>query len=75
MAPLAPIKPGDIVLVNRRGRRFHAVVEEKAPRILSRIRPLQSGVTYTTAKAHEVEEHWRKTKNVRKVKESVSSEE
>lgn len=63
MASLGPIKEGDIVKIDRKGRIFHAVVQEKQPRLLSRIRPLESGITYTTATAHEVVEHYRRTKN------------
>lgn len=66
MASLTTIKPGDIVEVDRKGRRFYALVKEKQPRLLSRIEPLDSRITYTTATSHEVVRHWRLTKNVRK---------
>jgi hypothetical protein len=74
MASLGPIQPGDIVEVDKNGRRFHAVVLEKQAGILSRIRPIERGITYTTATAHEVVVHYRKTKNVRKSRQTAGHE-
>jgi DNA-directed RNA polymerase subunit H (RpoH/RPB5) len=65
MASLGPISPGDIVEVDRKGRRFFAKVLEKEPGMLSRIQPLDTRITYTTAKASEVVAHYRKSKNAR----------
>lgn len=65
MASLTPIRPGDIVEVDRKGRFFFAVVKAKSPGLLD-IRPTDSRITYTTAKAAEVVTHYRKTKNTRK---------
>ena len=71
--PLAPkvvrrsskhLAPGDIVEVDRKGRRFHALVEELHQRDSSRfdlvIRPLHRGITYRSATVAEVVEVWRK---------------
>ena len=58
------LAPGDIVEVDRKGRRFHALVEELHQRDTTRfdlvIRPLQRGVTYRTATVAEVVQVWRK---------------
>jgi hypothetical protein len=58
------IAPGDIVEIDRKGRRFHAVVEELHQRDSSRfdlvVRPLQRGVTYRTATVAEVVAIWRR---------------
>jgi len=58
------IAPGDIVEVERKGRRFHALVEELHQRDSNRfdlvIRPLQRGVTYRSATVAEVVGVWRK---------------
>ncbi len=58
------IAPGDIVEVDRKGRRFHALVEELHQRDSSRfdlvIRPLQRGITYRSATVAEVVGVWRK---------------
>ena len=58
------IAPGDIVEVDRKGRRFHALVDELHQRDSSRfdlvIRPLQRGITYRSATVAEVVGVWRK---------------
>jgi hypothetical protein len=53
---LAAILPGDIVLVDKRGRRFHALVTTTGADL--GIRPTDSRVTYRTATAVEVITHW-----------------
>lgn len=56
----AGIKDDDIVLVDRRGRQFEAVVAGREPdgRRLS-IRPLRPAVSYMSAGAREIIGHWR----------------
>jgi hypothetical protein len=58
------LAPGDIVEVDRKGRRFHALVEELHQRDSTRfdlvIRPLQRGITYRSATVADVVEVWRK---------------
>ncbi len=58
------LAPGDIVEIDRKGRRFHALVEELHQRDTSRfdlvIRPLQRGITYRSATVAEVVGVWRK---------------
>jgi hypothetical protein len=56
---LEGIKLGDIVEVDRLGRRFHAVVTGNAPGGLS-VQPLDRRTTYRTCRAHEVVAHWAK---------------
>jgi hypothetical protein len=53
------IRAGDIVEVDRLGRRFHALVGESAEGGLS-IEPLDRRVTYRTCRPHEVRAHWAK---------------
>ena len=58
------LAPGDIVEIDRKGRRFHALVEELHQRDSLRfdlvVRPLQRGITYRTATVTEVVGVWRK---------------
>jgi hypothetical protein len=56
---LEGIQAGDIVEVDRLGRRFHALVSGNAPDGLS-IQPLDRRVTYRSCRAHEVVAHWSK---------------
>jgi hypothetical protein len=56
---LEGIRAGDIVEVDQRGRRFHALVGESAEGGLS-IEPLDRRVTYRTCRPHEVRAHWAK---------------
>ena len=70
-APAAPkratskgIGAGDIVLVNKRGRRFHALVTEleqlESGRFELVVRPLDSRISWRTASVREVVEVWRR---------------
>lgn len=62
MASLQNVHEGDIVLVDKKGRRAHCLVVGKLQRELQ-LRPITHGFTYRSATSHEVIEHWRKTKN------------
>ncbi len=52
------IRAGDVVLVDKRGRRFHALVLSLQPHEGLELRPLQRGVSFRHATAHEVVDHW-----------------
>jgi len=58
------IGAGDIVLVDKKGRRFHALVTEleqlETGRFELVVRPLDSRISYRTASVREVLEVWRK---------------
>ena len=58
------IGPGDIVLLDKKGRRFHALVTELeqlgSGRFELIVRPLDSRISYRTATVREVQEVWRK---------------
>ena len=54
---LEGIHVGDIVEVDRLGRRFHALVGGSVEGGLA-IEPLDRRVTYRTCRAHEVRAHW-----------------
>jgi hypothetical protein len=56
---LEGIQAGDIVEVDRLGRRFHAFVIGTGPGGLS-LQPLDRRVTYRNCRAHEVMAHWAK---------------
>ena len=58
------IGAGDIVLLDKKGRRFHALVTEleqlESGRFELAVRPLDSRISYRTASGREVLEVWRK---------------
>lgn len=54
---LANVLVGDIVLVNRNGRVFHAVVTRIELRGLG-LEPIDKRVTYRQCGAHDVVGHW-----------------
>jgi hypothetical protein len=56
---LEGIQAGDIVEVDRLGRRFHALVSGNAAEGLG-IQPLDRRITYRACRAHEVVAHWAK---------------
>lgn len=60
------IAPGDIVQIDKKGRRFHAVVVELAQGDSGRfeldVRPLDSRISYRTATVREVIGVWRKVR-------------
>ncbi len=58
---LAGIAAGDLVLVSKGGRRFHGQVVAFAGGVVE-FEPLQRGVSYRHAGAHEVIDHWRHTR-------------
>jgi hypothetical protein len=55
------IRAGDIVEVDKKGRRFHAVVNDKEDRELV-LCPIEPNITYRRAKAREVVALWRKAR-------------
>ena len=64
---LRGIDPGDLVLVNKRGRLFHArvrVVEEER----LRLEPIERNVSYRECTAREVADHWRHAGRPRETK-------
>jgi hypothetical protein len=56
---LANVLVGDIVLVNRKGRLFHALVTGTERNGLG-VEPLDKRVTYRNCSAQEVAGHWSK---------------
>jgi hypothetical protein len=54
---LANVLVGDIVLVNRKGRVFHAVVTRTEPQGLG-LDPIEKRITYRQCTAHDVIGHW-----------------
>ena len=60
------IGAGDIVLVDKKGRRFHALVTELDQQASGRfelcLRPLDSRISYRTATVREVADVWRKVR-------------
>jgi hypothetical protein len=58
---LGGMNPGDIVLADRKGRRFYAVVIARQERELE-VEPIDRRVTYRHVKAREVIGIWRKSR-------------
>ncbi|MBF6619381.1 MAG: hypothetical protein ITG02_04025 [Patulibacter sp.] len=56
----APIEPGDIVEVDKKGRRFMALVIGADPGGDLRIEPVCRGVSWRTATSRELIRHWKK---------------
>jgi hypothetical protein len=56
---LEGIQTGDIIEVDRLGRRFHALVTGSANGGLH-LQPLDKRVTYRSCRAHDVVAHWAK---------------
>jgi hypothetical protein len=60
------IAPGDIVEVDRKGRRFHALVESVQQRETGRfdlaVRPLDGRSTWRTATVRDIVGVWRRTR-------------
>jgi hypothetical protein len=60
------IGAGDIVLVDKRGRKFHALVTEleqlESGRFELVVRPLDSRISWRTASVREVVEVWRRVR-------------
>ena len=60
------IGPGDIVEVDKKGRRFHALVTElqqlDSGRFELVLRPLDSRISWRTASVREVREVWRRSR-------------
>ena len=60
------IGPGDIVEIDKRGRRFHALVLEldqlESGRFELKVRPLDTRISWRTATVREVVEVWRKVR-------------
>jgi hypothetical protein len=56
---LEGIQAGDIVEVDRLGRRFHALVTGHGAGVML-VAPLDRRITYRTCRAHDVVAHWAK---------------
>ena len=59
---LGVVKPGDIILADRKGRRFFAVVTERRDRELV-VEPIDRRVTYRVVRAREVIGIWHKRRH------------
>ena len=73
MVRLEGIETGDIVEVDRLGRRFHALVTGSALGGLG-IQPLDRRITYRSCRAHEVVSHWSKRGRPRSTNEPLRPE-
>ncbi len=67
---LEGIQTGDIVEVDRLGRRFHALVSGPANGGLS-IQPLDRRISYRSCRAHDVISHWAKRGRPRATEEPL----
>jgi hypothetical protein len=55
---VAPIQPGDVVEVDKKGRRIHGVVLAVEQDGEVRFEPLCRGVSWRSARPREVTRHW-----------------
>lgn len=60
-----PIRPGDIVLCDVRGREFHAIFRERDTQGVL-VDPLIRGINYHHVKPNQVVAHWRRSKASRR---------
>ena len=67
---LEGIHAGDIVEVDRLGRRFHALVTGNAPEGLA-FQPFDRRITYRSCRAHQVRAHWAKRGRPRATEEPL----
>lgn len=58
---LGSVHAGDIVLADVKGRRFYALVEEKARGQLT-VRPLDARISWRSLTSRQVVEHWHKSR-------------
>lgn len=73
MASLQTVRTDDIVEVEVKGRRAHALVVDKTGRQL-KIRSFDRNFTWTTVTGNQVIGHWRKTRNTRRVRTAATGE-
>jgi hypothetical protein len=52
------IKPGDIVLANKKGRLFHATVTGVGAAGVLLVQPIQRNISYRQLTAPEIADHW-----------------
>ena len=71
---LGAVQVGDIVLADRKGRRFYAIVTARTQREL-RVDPIDRRVTYHSIKAREVLEVWHKRRSRNGSRPSVAASE
>lgn len=62
---LAEIQPGDVVEVDKKGRKIFGLVLEVDRAGTLTFEPLCRGVSWRTARSREVVRHWRKAKRFR----------
>jgi hypothetical protein len=70
---LEGIETGDIIEIDRLGRRFHALVSGNAAGGLS-IQPLDRKITYRTCRARDVVGHWARRGRPRSTNEPLRPE-
>jgi hypothetical protein len=52
------VQPGDIILVTKRGRIFHATVRGVAAGGGFEVAPIERGISYRHVKAEDIADHW-----------------
>jgi hypothetical protein len=62
---VAPIQPGDIVEVDKKGRRIHGLVLAVERDGEVRFEPLCNGVSWRSARPREVVRHWTRGRRMR----------
>lgn len=64
---LAGLRTGDHIEVDKKGRRFYAIVRNCEDRTVS-FMPITNGISYRTCSSHEVVGIWKATKDTRRAK-------
>ncbi|MDX6707961.1 MAG: hypothetical protein QOK16_1093 [Solirubrobacteraceae bacterium] len=63
---ITSIKPGDIVLANKKGRLFHATVTGVGPAGTLLVAPIQRNISYRQITAAEIADHWSHAVSIRR---------
>ena len=73
---VSSVKPGDIVEVDKKGRRFHAIVREKQVKGVSVfvVAPLDRRINYFSCTANEVVGIWHKSRRRSRVRTNACDE-
>lgn len=69
---LTSVKLGDIVEVDKKGRRFYAFVNDRTDTGLA-IKPIDRRITYRECTAREVIDHWRHSRAGDRLKARISA--
>lgn len=70
----ASVKAGDVVYVNKKGRKFHAIVRERVGKTFH-LAPIERNISYLSCSSREIEMAWHKSRQKSRVKSNPETEE